>query len=112
MRRRRWSEALDAFTRALEIDGDSSRAHLGAAAASLKLRRNEAAAHYALSGVGLLHHAPRGHYMLGVALARLGHWERAEVALRTALAMAPAMKPARRILAAVLRRKTAAALRA
>ena len=103
-------DALAAFERAVELGSDSVSGHVGVASACLKLRRNEEAADHALTAVGLRYYMPRGHYVLGLALARLGHWERAEVALRAALTMSPEMKAARRVMAAVLRRKTAAAL--
>ena len=44
---------------------------------------------------------PIGHFVLGVALMRLGHFDRAVIALETALSMAPGMLNAHRILVAI-----------
>ena len=52
-------------------------------------RRHEEAAEHALTAVGLRHFLPQGHYQLGVALAHLGHTDRAIVAFEMALHQAP-----------------------
>jgi hypothetical protein len=44
---------------------------------------------------------PVGHLVLGIALARLGHFDRAVVALETALSMAPGLLNAHRVLVAI-----------
>ncbi len=94
-------EAERAFKQALEIDGDSPEAHLGLAMVRLRQRRNEEAAEEALVSVGLQHFLPQGHFYLGVALARLGHRERAILAFETALSMLPGLLAAHRWLAAL-----------
>lgn len=66
----------------MEIDGDSPEAHLGLALVRLRQRRNEESAEQSLLAVGLQHFLPLGHFYLGVALARLGHRDRAVLALR------------------------------
>lgn len=101
LRKKFISEAERAFKQALEIDGDSPEAHLGLAMVRLRQRRNEEAAEEALIAVGLQHFLPQGHFYLGVALARLGHRERAILAFETALSMMPGLLAAHRWLAAL-----------
>lgn len=101
LRKRRIEDAERAFQRALEIDGDSPEAHLGLAMVRLRQRRNEEAAEQALIAVGLQHFLPLGHFYLGVALARLGHRQRAVLAFETSLSMLPGLLAAHRWLAAL-----------
>ncbi len=101
LRKKRTEDAERAFERALEIDGDSPEAHLGLALVRLRQRRNEDAAEQALIAVGLQHFLPLGHFYLGVALARLGHRQRAILAFETALSMTPGLLAAHRWLAAL-----------
>jgi tetratricopeptide (TPR) repeat protein len=101
LRQRRTAEAERAFEKALSIDGDSAEAHLGLAMVRLRQRRNEEAAEHALLAVGLQHFLPLGHFYLGVALARLGHRQRATLAFETALTMLPGLIAAHRWLAAL-----------
>ncbi|HZQ70752.1 MAG TPA: alkaline phosphatase family protein [Terriglobales bacterium] len=101
LRKKLVSDAERAFQQAVEIDGDSPEAHLGLAMVRLRQRRNEEAAEEALIAVGLQHFLPQGHFYLGVALARLGHRERAILAFETALSMLPGLLAAHRWLAAL-----------
>ena len=101
LRQKRTDDAARAFERALEIDGDSAAAHLGLARVHLQKRRNEQAAEQALHAVGLQHFLPLGHFYLGVALARLGHRQRAALAFETSLTMLPGLIAAHRWLAAL-----------
>jgi tetratricopeptide (TPR) repeat protein len=101
LRQKRVDDAERAFERALEIDGDSPEAHLGLARVHLNKRRNEQAAEQALLAVGLQHFLPLGHFYLGLALARLGHRERAALAFETSLTMLPGLMAAHRWLAAL-----------
>ena len=101
MRRQQLDDAERAFRRALEIDGDSAEAHLGLAQVMLRKRMNEDAAEESLVAVGLQHFLPLGHYVLGVALARLGHPHRATVAFETSVAMLPGLVNGHRWLAAL-----------
>jgi tetratricopeptide (TPR) repeat protein len=101
LRQKRIDDAERAFERALEIDGDSAAAHLGLARVHLQKRRNEQAAEQALHAVGLQHFLPLGHFYLGVALARLGHRQRAALAFETSLTMLPGLIAAHRWLAAL-----------
>ena len=101
LRMRRWRDALRAFRKALDIDGDSAMAHDGIAAAQLRLRRPTAAAEHALVAVGLLHHFPRAHLRLGIALAQMRMYERAVEAFETASKLSPQMAAPHRWLARI-----------
>ena len=101
LRQKRIDDASRAFQQALEIDGDSPEAHLGLAMVRLRQRQNEEAAEQALLAVGLQHFLPLGHFYLGVALARLGHRQRAVLAFETCLSMLPGLVAAHRWLAAL-----------
>jgi predicted AlkP superfamily phosphohydrolase/phosphomutase/tetratricopeptide (TPR) repeat protein len=101
LRQKRTDDADRAFQRALEIDGDSPEAHLGLAVVCLRQRRNEESAEQAVLAVGLQHFLPLGHFYLGVALARLGHRDRAALAFETSLSMLPGLIAAHRWLAAL-----------
>jgi tetratricopeptide (TPR) repeat protein len=101
LRLKRSDDADRAFQHALDIDGDSPEAHLGLAMVRLRQRRNEEAAEQALLAVGLQHFLPLGHFYLGVALARLGHRQRALLAFETCLSMLPGLVAAHRWLAAL-----------
>src|SRR5579863_1578234 len=101
LRQRRTDDADRAFHQALDIDGDSPEAHLGLAMVRLRQRQNEEAAEQALLAVGLQHFLPLGHFYLGVALARLGHRQRAMLAFETCLSMRPGLVAAHRWLAAL-----------
>ncbi len=101
LRQKRTDDADRAFQQALDIDGDSPEAHLGLAMVRLRQRRNEEAAEQALVAVGLQHFLPLGHFYLGVALARLGHRQRAMLAFETCLSMLPGLVAAHRWLAAL-----------
>jgi tetratricopeptide (TPR) repeat protein len=97
----RWHDAGRAFERAIQIDGDSASAHIGLASVHLAQRKNPEAAEEALVAVGLAHYMPLGHYFLGIALSRLGEFERAVTAFETALSILPRFVNAHRWLAAV-----------
>ncbi len=97
----RIDDAKRAFARALEIDAESPEAFLGTARCHLRLRENEDAVEFALSAVGLQHFLPMGHFVLGIALMRLGNFERAIVALEMVLSQTPGMLNAHRVLAAI-----------
>jgi tetratricopeptide (TPR) repeat protein len=101
LRQKRTDGADRAFQQALDIDGDSPEAHVGLAMVRLRQRRNEEAAEQALLAVGLQHFLPLGHFYLGVALARLGHRQRAMLAFETCLSMLPGLVAAHRWLAAL-----------
>jgi len=101
LRQKRTEDAGRAFQQALDIDGDSPEAHLGLAMVRLRQRQNEDAAEQALLAVGLQHFLPLGHFYLGVALARMGHRQRAMLAFETCLSMLPGLVAAHRWLAAL-----------
>jgi tetratricopeptide (TPR) repeat protein len=97
----RTADAKRSFLRALDIDGDSPEAYLGMARVYLRERQDEDAAENALIAVGLQHFLPLGHFVLGLALARLGYFDRAVLALEMSVSMLPGLLNAHRCLAAI-----------
>lgn len=96
---KRWEEAERSFRRALDLDPDSADAHLGLGQCFLGTRRNTDAAEACTKAVSLLFHNPRGHFLLGVAMHRLGEVERAIQALTVAISQNPNFPEAHRRLA-------------
>lgn len=96
-----WNRAEKSFMKALALDPDYPAAQTGMSAIRLRQRREEEAAAHALEAVSLRYEQPAAHYQLGVAMARMGHRDRAATALKAALSLAPEMKPARRLLKSV-----------
>ncbi len=85
----RWSEAQAVLQQAIAIDANDSRVHLAACRLSLHKGDFTAAASSALTAIALLDTDPRGHYLLGIALVRLGLCGEALIALRAALSLNP-----------------------
>jgi arylsulfatase A-like enzyme/Flp pilus assembly protein TadD len=97
-----WGRALASFERALEIDPDSSLAHLNLAILLARLGRlDEVASH--LEAAGSLHESPTARNRLGVAYASAGHADRAEAIFRELIADYPDYPSPRQNLAALLR---------
>lgn len=84
-----WEDAERNFLRAIELDPENAQAYSGLARSYLGLSRNQDAAEAALTAVGLLHHLPYAHFLLGTALHRLGKIERAVEALQMAVNINP-----------------------
>lgn len=89
-RLQKWNEASTILREALSIDSTDARVHFGLARVALHNRDFRAAAQHALDGVALLERDPRGHYLLGIALTRLGKYEPAIRTFERALAIHPA----------------------
>ena len=85
----RTAEALHAFEEALHLDPDSPTAHLGVAKCRLRLQENSQAAGAALRALGLDFSLADAHWVLGVALARVGRVDEAISALEACLRLAP-----------------------
>jgi predicted AlkP superfamily phosphohydrolase/phosphomutase/tetratricopeptide (TPR) repeat protein len=102
---KRWEEARAACAKALELDPDNAHANAGLAQIALAQRRNFEAAGFALTSAGLLFHNPHAHFLLGVAMHRLGQIERALQAFQICTAQNPAHLPAHRRLAFLYRRR-------
>ncbi len=93
--------AEQSFTKALAIDPDHAAACTGMSAVRLRQKREEEAADHALHSIRIRYEQPAAHYQLGVAMARMGHPERAVTAFEAALSLAPDMQRARRLLSQV-----------
>ena len=99
----RWNEGLEAFDRVLQLDPHNPHGFVGQARCLLALRRWEEAAGAALNAINLLHFYPYAHFLLGIAMLRLGHVDRAALALEKTLALNPAFWPAHLRLARMLK---------
>lgn len=95
---RRPKDARAAFYKALENDPENAQAHYGLSQTMFRLKEYEKSAEFALNAVGLLYHFPRAHLTLGMALAKLGMYDRAVEAFEVSLKMAPGLIAAHRYL--------------
>jgi tetratricopeptide (TPR) repeat protein len=93
-RLRKWPEAEEAFRRVLELDEHNPHACVGLARCFLAQRQWSEAAAAALKAIHLLHYYPLAHFLLGLALLRLGAPERAAAAWEQTLALHPGYWPA------------------
>jgi tetratricopeptide (TPR) repeat protein len=105
LRLRQPEPAERSFARAASIDPDNPHACLGIARVHLLRRENEAAAKAALQAIGLRYQLPMAHYVLGVALVRLGRTLSAVEALHAALAINPHYPEAHRLLSIIYSRR-------
>jgi tetratricopeptide (TPR) repeat protein len=99
----RLDEAEQAFRRSLALDDERAHSWQGLARIALKRRAYEQAVDFALRAVGLTHRLAISHYVLGLSLAHLDRTDEAILALETAVAVAPNMKRARRMLGVLYR---------
>ena len=102
---KRWEEAEASFRTALDLDPAHARAYAGLARSLLPRRQNAAAAEAALNAVAFDYDNPHAHYLLGVALHRMGQVPRAVEALRVCLAQNPANVLAHRRLAHIYEKR-------
>ena len=77
---KRWERAEESFREALAIEPESPTAQIGLCWSLIRRRQNRMAADTALNAIGLLFYNPTAHFLLGVALHRMGRIERAEQA--------------------------------
>jgi len=96
---KQWKKAENEYMEALKLDSDNAYAHAGLAQVCLEVRRNYEAADFALTAIDLLYHHPFPHFLLGVALHRLGKIDHALEALHVSLMQNANFLPAHRRLA-------------
>jgi predicted AlkP superfamily phosphohydrolase/phosphomutase/tetratricopeptide (TPR) repeat protein len=89
LRSKLWTEAERSFRKVIEFDPDAAESHGCLARSLLEQGLVQSAADEALLAIGLKFDMPATHFVLGVALARLGLLDRAERAFETCLALAP-----------------------
>ena len=90
--------AIEAYEKALSIDGESPLAFAGLARAKLELGDPQAALDNALIAAELVHHFPRVHYVIGKALVALGDFDGGVEALELCVKQAPKMAAAHKTL--------------
>jgi len=90
-----YEDAIKAYENALIADDGNAGAYRGMAICSLRLKRYEKAAEYALTAISLFYSMPLAHYHLGDALYYLENYEDAARAYEMALKMAPDLYKAR-----------------
>lgn len=100
---RRWDEAEQTAGRMLALDPGSAQAWLIRARCGLHRGLAAEAAAAALEAIGLQYGNPRGHFLLGAALAQKGDWAGAEQALKNNLKLNPRNSLAHRYLVHVYR---------
>jgi tetratricopeptide (TPR) repeat protein len=100
-----WEDAERVYAKALTIDPDNAHAHAGMCRTALRRRDFRAAAQSALDAIQRLYHYPMAHFLLGSALAGLGHDARAAEAFRVALSLNPNFPQAHLRLAMLLKRR-------
>ncbi|MDE0740866.1 MAG: alkaline phosphatase family protein [Planctomycetota bacterium] len=103
-RLKRWPESRVAFEESLEIDRESPGPLLGLARTFLAEKKYEQAVGHTRASLGLLFFQPRAHYILGIALYRLGRWQEAEQAFKVCVSQAPLFSAAFRMLSQISRR--------
>ena len=104
LRQRRYFDANENFGKALELDPDHAPSHLGRCRSLLGLKSNFEAVDEALESIGLNYHSPVSHFLLAVALHRLGRFEEAIKALQVAVQQNPNFPAAYRRMAFIYRR--------
>jgi predicted AlkP superfamily phosphohydrolase/phosphomutase/tetratricopeptide (TPR) repeat protein len=100
---RRWREAEETAGEMLLLDPGNAQACLILARCFLHQGKNAEAVQAALDAVGLQYGNPRGHFLLGISLARQQDWPAAERALRNTLQLNPDNGLAARFLSHVYR---------
>jgi tetratricopeptide (TPR) repeat protein len=105
-------DAESAFDRALEIDADCVAAHFGLALSFARRQRWQESADAAMRAVAVNHFHPEAHFVLGVALTRMGYPHRAMVAFENVIAQRPSHAGAHRWLARIHSQVTGDAARA
>lgn len=102
---KRRKDAEDSFERALAIDSENADAHLGLCQTYLQMKNSSAAAEAALTATGLRFHNPKGHFLLGVALHRMGRVYEAINALKLAISQSPNYPEAHRRLSYIYKNR-------
>ena len=98
LKMRRPNDAEKAFNKALENDPENEQVHYGLSLVKLRKKGYDEAANYALNAVGLLYFFPRAHLNLGIALAKMGMFEKSVEAFEVSLKMAPGLIAAHKYL--------------
>ncbi len=84
-----WDLLEESYQQVLKLDPDNCDAFMGLCRSYLSQRRNMDAVEAALNAIGQLYFNPTAHYLLGVALLRVGRLPRAIEAFKVCLAQNP-----------------------
>lgn len=103
-RLKRWTDAEQAFRKAIELDMNNANAYQGLSLSLLRQGFYEEAAETALDAIGLLYHFPLAHYQLGEALYYLAEYEQAAKAWQVSVNMQPTFRRAHQWLIRVYRK--------
>jgi tetratricopeptide (TPR) repeat protein len=95
---RQWPQARSAFERALGLDANHPEALYGLSLVCLRGDDARAAATFAVDAIEGNPWLPGAHFLLGVALQRLGRNQEAASELERALHLDPSLRAARRVL--------------
>ena len=86
---KRFPDAERSFQKTLKIDPESADAYMGLSQCYLHTKRPMKAADSVLASLGLRYHNPKGHFILGISLHRMGRIEEAVRALKVAISQNP-----------------------
>ncbi len=100
-----WDAAEKNFLEAHALDPENSQAHAGLARVYIGTRKNRKAANAAMLSIGLRFFNPFSHFLLGVALHRIGRIEQAVDALTLAVTQNPNFGDAHKRLAFIYNRR-------
>jgi tetratricopeptide (TPR) repeat protein len=89
LRMKQWEEAESYFKKVLRLDPENADAHLGRCRSLLPRRLNLFASDAALKAIALRYANPSAHYLLGLALHRMGRITQAVQALQLAVSQDP-----------------------
>ncbi len=101
---RLWSDAKPAFEAALACDLTASEAYYGLGVAQIHLGDLTAAADNVMQATNLIYMFPKGHFVLGMILARMGLNQQAIKSFELALKLRPGIVTAHRYLAVLYMR--------
>jgi predicted AlkP superfamily phosphohydrolase/phosphomutase/tetratricopeptide (TPR) repeat protein len=89
MKLKRFPDALEAYNKGLEAEQDNAKLHHAAANAYYQIGEYEEAADHAMTSIELVRYFPPAHYILGMALEKMGDLENAKLALEMAKRLKP-----------------------
>jgi tetratricopeptide (TPR) repeat protein len=102
---KQWDQSEKCFKDARRIDPENPGPHVGLCKCFLGCRRNNEAAEEALTAIGLAYFNPTAHFLLGVALHRIGRPLDAVKALKVAVLQNPNHVPALKRISYIIKKR-------